>query len=194
MNRGGFITFLCGSAVIQLFRVMLVWVFALLPGAESHAQPEPLRGRSIILSWQDARTVEDTATGQVHDTTQTSNVKLYIGSTGRVFSDFFRQSGRGSNDVSGISDSGKQFLNWKFGEGSLVADQHFVSGARRVVISFDSGYKGCSIRVLHGKEVGSQSITYRNFNRAGQIFEVLSIKVTATSCAVRDGNVFAPPS
>jgi hypothetical protein len=184
------------SSVLRIARA--VWPFfaavcflAARAPTESRAQPAPLRGKSVILSWHDERTHKDIATGEIATSTQASEIRLYISTAGRIFSELDRKGGRGGSDTKlGISDADKQFLNWKFEGASLVADQSFLEGARRVIIDFDSRYANCSVKVLHGKAAGSSNIKYRNFSRPSQIFEILSIKVTSTSCALQDGNVF----
>ena len=80
-------------------------------------------------------------------------------------------------------------LNWRSEGTSLAADQRFVRGARRLIVTFDANYSTCSLRVLHGKEAGSSSIQYVTF-KSKEPVELLSINVTSASCTIATGNPF----
>jgi hypothetical protein len=90
------------------------------------------------------------------------------------------------------SSEGKSVLNWRFEGNSIVADQKFASGARRIAVSFDAAVSSCSVRVVHGKE-SSAAIRYRGLT-SGYPIQLMSIEVTSTSCSVRQGNIFNWPS
>jgi hypothetical protein len=170
-------------------------LFAIFAPMESNGQPAPLRGKSIVLSWQDARTQRDLATAQVSHKTQTNDIKLYVSTAGRIFSEFDRSMGRGrAPDVKlGIAGASNQILNWKFEGPSIVAYQHFTRGARRISINFSGEFTACSVTVLNGKESGSQTIVTHNLARPTQAWET-EMNVTATSCTIHDGNVFGTDS
>ena len=154
--------------------------------------PAALRGKSVALNWTDARTVRD-ATGRQKSLTQTSEMKLYLSDQGRVFSRFDRSTGqKDAKTVAQVSGAADNYLHWSFEGGSLVADQHFKRGARRVVIGFRDGFRGCSVNVLHGKEAGTEAIHYTGYNDNVD-YEIIAISVTASSCSVQPGNVFANP-
>jgi hypothetical protein len=172
---------------------MRAWLTALIfmaGGIEAHAEqiPTSLRGKSLVLSWSDSRTVRDMADHQ-KNVDQTSEMKLYLSDAGRVFSQFDRQAGHGSKTLTQVSGAPDNYLHWRFEGGALTADQQFTKGARRVSISFSEGFRNCSIKVLHGKQVGAQTIHYRDYNTDVE-YEILTIAVTSTSCSIQQGNVF----
>jgi hypothetical protein len=153
--------------------------------------PPQLVGKSVSLSWTDAR-VERRESGQELSISQTSNVKIYVSDKGRVFSKFNRsavwQGGRGqSREDLDISGSGGHTLNFHSEGNALVIDQISTGGARRLTVKFDKDFAACSIDVIHGKS--GQRTRHRNLENSAWL-ELVSIKVTATSCSVSNGNVF----
>jgi hypothetical protein len=139
-------------------RAAIVGLAAMFTLDESRAGqiPESLFGKSIVLGWSDVRTIKNTQSGRLFIQGQQSSVSLYISEKGRTFSSLRRElyvqghrsmDAATNNEVSGT----EKVLHWRFEGDSLVADQAFLRGARRVSISFDNGYHNCSIAVLHGK-------------------------------------------
>ncbi len=160
------------------------------PTAAAAAIPAGLRGHSLAVAWTDDRTIRDPS-GREKQLAQTSALTLYVSGAGRVFSRFDRSTGRSdTSSLLQVSGAPSDFLHWNWEGGSLVADQHFDRGARRVIISFGEGWSNCTLRVLHGKEVGSSSIVYSGY-RDGVKYQILSIAVTSTSCTIQPGNVFS---
>jgi hypothetical protein len=185
---------------MYFMRHIVIGFACLVPIAanESQAQQMPagLREKSIGLSWTDTRTIKDTS-GRVQSIAQSSTIDLYVSSLGRVFSSFQRStsgsSSRGSYHQASvskqISGTGDNFLHWRFENGTLVADQLFIRGARRITIIFGGRFDSCSVNVLHGKEAGTTPIYYRGTDSRIE-YEIIDIKVTSTSCSIRQGNVF----
>jgi hypothetical protein len=173
---------------------MVVVCGGLLAATQCRAEtmPAALRGESIILNWSDARTIRDDS-GRQKDRTQTSEIRLYVSDQGRVFSRLYRSTGpKDTKTISEVSGVGSNYLHWRFEGDSLVADQHFDRGARRVAVSFSDGFRACSITVLHGKEAGAEAIRYTGYDDNIQ-YEIVAIRVTAANCSMRQGNVFADP-
>jgi hypothetical protein len=145
-----------------------------------------LRGKHLNLAWSDNRTERVLATGQERPINQQSVVTVYVSSEGRFFSQFSRAAARRVVDRKEVS-GGRNMLNWRVEGATLVADQSFVKGARRLVVTLNGS--GCSLRVLHGKEAGSALIEYRTMT-GNQPVQVTAINVTSTSCSIADGNPF----
>jgi len=127
--------------------------------------------------------------GQERQVTQNSGLTLYMSEAGRVFSRFDRSTRHSADTQMQVSGQPDNFLQWNWEGGALVADQHFVRGARRVSLRFGGGGASCSLNVLHGKAIGSPNIVYSDFSNHTR-YEILSIAVTATSCSIRPGNAF----
>jgi hypothetical protein len=68
---------------------------------------------------------------------------------------------------------------------SIVLYRQFRSGARRIAIDVDGTV--CKATVVNGREGGKNIAQYSN---GYGMAEVLSLKVGAVSCSVREGNVF----
>ena len=175
----------------------MVSVAVLLVTGEIRAEqtiPAALTGKSIVLSWSDMRTLKNQPSGKIITIGQDSAASVYVSTARRVFSSLKRTSygsGHGPKEKTNNEISGAEhLLHWHFEDGSLVADQVFLRGARRVSIIFADDFRNCSVRVLHGKETGGEPIVFMGMNGDGP-WEVLDIKVTSTSCAVREGNILA---
>ena len=149
--------------------------------------PAGLRGKSVRISWTDDR-VERTESGRDIAMTQTTNVKLYVGATGRVFSHLDRSvSASQSRQDLDVSSAGRAVLNFHAEGDKLVGDQVASGGARRFVVTFGQDFGSCSVDVIHGAS-GKRT---RHLNLAKtQWMELVSIKLTSTSCAVTAGNAF----
>ena len=172
--------------------IAAVWLLFVSPISQSHAQsaPSSLRGKSIIASWQDSRTYRDIETGRTGTITQTTTVRLYVSSLGRIFSELMRSTGRDTKQDDQISNQGR--LKWTFQGRSLIADQQLGPGAtaaRHLAIDFDDKYAACSIKVVVGKDTGSPTFLYRSMT-THRMREMLYINVRSTNCSMQDGNVF----
>ncbi|MGO4711984.1 hypothetical protein [Bradyrhizobium sp. 2TAF24] len=148
-----------------------------------------LRGKHLVLSWSDNRVEKIIASGEEHPINQRSVVTVYVSAEGRFFSQFGRSAGRGIIDHKEVSGD-RNMLHWRNEGAALIADQTFVRGVRRLIVTFDAGYSSCTLRVLHGKEAGSSNITYLTMDRKVPV-EVATITVTSTSCSIATGNPFA---
>jgi hypothetical protein len=168
----------------------LVSLFLVLCSSAGIGQPAQLRGKSILMSWSDTREERNVSTGAVRSNIrQVNDIRIYVSTAGRVFSEFTRSSGRNSDvKLAGTAlESSRQILHWSFEGRSLVAYQHLTRGARRIAIDFDAGFATCSVSVVNGKEDGKPLLT-ENFQHTETKETV--INVTSTSCAIHDGNVF----
>ena len=154
--------------------------------------PAELRGKSIVLHWIDHRTIRlvEDPKAQPRNISQSSELRLYVSDQGRVFSALDRMAGRqrAVNTSQQVSGSGDNMLQWRQEGGALVADQKFVSGARRVQINFTGGFSGCTVTVLHGKD-GTATLRYRSYQDK-RMYDVTNINVVSSSCSIRNGNVF----
>jgi hypothetical protein len=174
--------------------LFLCATFASTP-AHSASAPAQLRGKTINLAWSDNRVEKVIASGRERSIAQSSTVKVYISTEGHFFTQFGRVATAGSHahanvsDLKEVSGSGST-LNWHVEGLNVTADQKFWRGARRLIVTFDSGFSSCSLRVLHGKEAGLASIQYMTFNSREPV-ELTSINVTSTNCSVATGNSFA---
>jgi len=157
--------------------------------AHAAGAPPPLKGKNLNLSWTDNRVEKIIASGVERPVTQSSLVTVYVSAEGRFFSKFGRTTGHGFVNANEVSGGDRNMLSWRSEGTSLAADQHFVRGARRLIVTFDANYTTCSLRVLHGKEAGSANIEYVTMGRKEPVV-LQSINVTAASCTIGTGNPF----
>jgi hypothetical protein len=162
--------------------------------AYSASAPAQLRGKTIDLNWSDNRVEKVIASGRERSVTQSSMVKVYIGTEGRFFTQFGRFANNGGRHTNSLDlkevSGGNSTLNWHVEGLNLTADQKLMRGARRLIVTFDSGFSSCSLRVLHGKEAGLAPIQYTTLNNKEPV-ELTSINVTSANCSVATGNSFA---
>lgn len=176
-----------GPRLAALAATVLLWQ---LSAAEAAGPPAQLRGKAVTLSWSDNRVERSIATGHERAVSQTSTVTVYVGTEGRFFSEFGRNAGHGTVNRKDVSGDGSAALSWHMEGGTLVADQRFTRGVRRLIVTIDGSASTCSLRVLHGKEAGSSVIEYKTMKQ-GEPVELTSINVTSTNCAISTGNPFA---
>jgi hypothetical protein len=124
-----------------------------------------------------------------------SVLQVYISSEGRTFSRLDRRDGGQSNSTdadpeggSSRAGQGASRLTTHFDNLQLAIDTPMRSGARRVQVTFDTGYAACRVDVRFGKE-GGQELYHRTMD--GQMCTIISTDVSRQSCEIRSGNAFA---
>jgi hypothetical protein len=178
----------------DISRLLVIAFPALLMAAETDAEQPPsiLRGKSLILSWTRAMTTRDVDghfVGKTWSSLTIFSLKLYVSLQGRIFSSF---EGRGEIPVSNqTSWAPKKGLQWGFVDGALVADQPLVRGVRRVAVSFSDQFRNCSVKVIYGR-IGTEPFITTPWPGGGG-HEIIDLKISSTSCAVQQGNIFGDP-
>ena len=171
--------------------------------------PSQLLGKSVGVTWNESR-VHSAPGGTGTKTVAVSQtLSVYVSTEGHLFSrreglanrvggETGRSKGRGRGpDVYGklenvggggqSSSGGARSL--RFQGQSLVFDAAFRSGARHVSVDFDGSYASCTAQVIHGRAPGSATTAYRTLS--GRNIVVHSMEVSAPTCRIVDGNVFA---
>ncbi|MBI3701167.1 MAG: hypothetical protein HY242_12075 [Afipia sp.] len=168
-----------------------IFLFTVIAASAHAAGALPqLRGKNLNLSWTDNRVEKILSTGVQRPVTQSSIVTVYVSAEGRFFSAFGRTVGHGFVNRKEVSGGDRNALNWRVEGTTLAADQRFMRGARRLIVTFDPGFGSCSLRVLHGKEAGSSTIQYMTMKSLEPV-ELQSINVTSASCTIGTGNPFS---
>lgn len=179
---------MCGLRC-QLIAIMFFAALGQFSAAHAAGAPAQLRGKNLNLSWSDNRVEKIVASGAERPVTQSSVVTVYVSAEGRFFSKFGRTVGQGFVNASEVSGGDRNMLNWRSEGAALAADQRFMRGARRLIVTFDPGYTSCTLRVLHGKEAGSANIEYVTMKTKEPVV-LQSINVTSTGCTIGTGNPF----
>jgi hypothetical protein len=161
-------------------------------GTPAVGGPEPLRNKTIVLSWQEYR-VQKADSGETKRSSTGSVMSIYVSSSGRLFTRLERRSGGGRSNTTGHgpegdeqqSGEGASQLNPSFDGQELNIVTPMKSGARDVKATFDSGFGHCSLRVIFGRDNGELPY-HRAMN--GQMYRILSTEVSGAQCSIRSGN------
>jgi len=169
-------------------RLFVMALAGLLLATEARAEPAPagLRGKSLVLNWSRSFTaLSGNALSQLVSVGRLLTAKIYVSPQGSISSSF--------QEINSFQDSAvrdaNDFLHWRFANRVLVADQVFVRGGRRIVVSFDDGFNTCALDVNYWTEGGAGPLIVRTRTN-GDVEETNNI-VSSTSCSVQQGNILA---
>jgi len=154
-----------------------------------------LRGNSITLSWTSAkriRGISGPGAGREYNAKDSLNLKVYVNLQGRVFSSFDAHGRRNREPTSfQHSESENTTLHWRFENGALVADQAFVRGTRRIIVSSNDGFKTCSLDLICGIQGGVAPLVVHGMGLDTTDYEIIDNEISAKSCSVQQGNAFS---
>ena len=180
----------------------------MLAYSDAVAAPAQLYEKSVVVSWSETREQTSSAemTNAVRSVTRNGEFSVYVSSAGRAFNRLtFSGYGMGGPGY-GTGGRGRRFLSGSSeqvgGEGSgsarslsfsgrtMTAISSMQGGARRILVTFDNGFSGCSAEVLTGKAGGVSKIANPSLITPGARVEIHTVKTSAASCKVQNGNVF----
>ncbi|HXW40689.1 MAG TPA: hypothetical protein VEK75_05770 [Xanthobacteraceae bacterium] len=154
-----------------------------------------LSGKSVVVSWSEERVQRLEGESQFSSVMRTGSFSAYISTQGRIFnrSTMTNPGARRGRGVTGSAERVGNEGNAKvsFQGNALVAVLLHEHGAMRILVTFDSGFTGCTAEVIRGKEAGANSMRANSLIRPGTRVEIQSVKTSGVTCSVRDGNVFA---
>jgi hypothetical protein len=178
---------------------LLVGIGALFPATgQAASAAAQLLGKSVAVSWTDTRDMS--FEGGPHVTrTYSSNLKVYISSAGRAFSEFtLAMQTPGGRSVSAVGQQGPGDTRSSRGNprsihfegGSLIVDQQLGDvGARRVTIKFGNNYTSCTASIITGKS-GGEPIHTRGMI-GGRSLTFYSIQPSTPQCSISEGPAFS---
>jgi hypothetical protein len=165
-----------------------------LPAAASDEAPTALYGKTVILAWSENRTTRKVDNGEIRQARVVSDFRVYVSSTGRLFSRFTRHDVRsGRSNGSSMSPEGdtqsegqgSSKLTTHFEGHQLVSENQMRTGARRIQAEFGNDFRSCTLRVIYGKESGAP-LYHRGMD--GRMGYILANEVLSPRCSVTDGN------
>jgi len=113
---------------------------------------------------------------------------IYVSSAGRVFARELRQYGQRADSLDRGPESGSSSGTFRFGGGKLVGTVQHQSGARQVVVSFDTGFGSCTANVSVGRDAGRPFVWTGldgvSYTATGPV------ETTSPTCSIRAGNAF----
>jgi len=160
--------------------------FLLLGVTSAEAAPTQLYNKTVVVTWSET-IVEKSEDGRVLNTPASRERFAYISSAGRVFVRATNRlpGGQGKYEIApGQSSSSLAFQ----GNNAMVGTSVFSGFARRLTVTFDASFSGCSASVVYGKSGGPTKWKSPDGSRT---FEMLSVSVGTISCSIRDGNALA---
>lgn len=180
---------------MRKFSVPIFLSFALLPAIAS-AAPQGLYGKSITISWNEARSQRDGQAGPFRQVTVPYVHTYYISSQGRVFVRSQAKGGSGASfgTVNSVGhDAPKGFAdarNIAFKSNGMTITTAFGGAGRHIDVTFDGGFAGCSAHVVTAKQSGAKTAVVRSISTGSNV-EFESVSAGAASCSIANGNAFA---
>jgi hypothetical protein len=167
-----------------------------LPMASSVAlaAPSQLYGKSVIVSWQEDRMQTTDRDAQPTSVTGSGQFSVYISEAGRPFSRVSmsvtnRRGHTRSGNRDAVQGEGSARSVGFHGNTMSASMPRGNAGAMQISVTFDSGFQGCSARVVTGKTGGAQSTKVTSMI-TGRQYDFYSVKTSGESCRVQNGNVF----
>lgn len=153
-----------------------------LLASAAEAAPKQLLNKSVIIAWADS-VYQKYPDGAAGTATITRQRIAYVSSAGRVF---VRSINADRNaTLNRELAPGEQQGSLAFQGNNLVGHAVFSGFARRVLVTFDSGYASCTATVTYGRSGGPA--TWKSFDQK-RTFEVQSVTASSPSCSIREGN------
>lgn len=165
--------------------IVLMAILSPLASVQAAAAPAQLHNKSVVIAWSESIQEKNEA-GQTINTSLSRERIAYVSSAGRVFVRA-TQSTRNAQKKSELAP-GAAPGTLAFQGNSLVGTAVFAGFARRITVTFDAGFSGCSASVVYGKAGGPRK--WKSLD-GKQTLEVQSISVSSASCSIRDGNLVA---
>ncbi len=174
--------------------IFVALAIALAP-ASVHAAPRELYGKNVVVNWTETRSQRNAGEAAFHPVSIPFTLTFYVGNEGHVFKRLFAvaATGRtsGSQDRVGKQPTGDISASASsFSGRTLTATSSFGGAARRIQITFDPNFTGCSAQVVTAKLSGAKFAAVRSIAN-GTTVEFESVSAGSASCAVGQGNPFA---
>lgn len=162
---------------------LLALLSVLMAEAEAGSAPQQLHGKSITLSWSESGVFrrDGSPVSNTYDLVRA----VYISQAGRAF---IRgtTSGRWGKMMKEHSPERTE-VPVDFAGNTVIMYQVNRGIARRIVITLNPAFSGCSAVVTVGKSGPGTKIEGPN----GVIYEVISMQPGAINCSIREGNALA---
>jgi hypothetical protein len=179
----------------RLFCCTMPAIIALsMASSSALAAPSQLYGKSVIVSWQEDRQQSTGMDAQTRSISASAQLSVYISEIGRPFSRVsmavtnMRGRTRSGNRDTVQGDGSARSFNFH-GNTMSASMPRGNAGAMQVLVTFDSGFQGCTARVVTGKAGGAQFTRVKSMVTGHEV-DVYSVKTSGESCRVQSGNVF----
>jgi hypothetical protein len=158
------------------------------------AAPAQLYGKSVIVRWTENRMQTTDRSATPVSKTGSGQLSVYVSDKGRAFSRVSMAVDRGrlgtsSGQRDAVQGEGSARSVSFHGNAMTVTSPRGNAGAMMISVTFDSGFSGCSARVVSGKS-GGASYTRVHSMITGGTYDMYSIQTSGESCSIQGGNVF----
>jgi hypothetical protein len=182
-------------AALHLTSAWLFIIFCSLPYCAAAQAPASLRGKSIVVHWNEARQQKTTTETSIRSVVAYGTYQVYLGETGKIFGrlGFGVPNRRGKvksgtdDKVSGETSARQPRFNGNSMNVTWVRGQ---GGATTIDVKFDSDLQSCAAHVITGKSPGAASIRAHSIVD-GSTADMYSVVASGETCSVQTGNVFA---
>jgi hypothetical protein len=169
----------------MMLRGAAVVFLAVLSGpVQAASAPEQLRGKSVVVSWQENRVQRRVGDAKFRSTSVRHRFQVQVGFDGRVST---RMTNTNAKGRTGSREGGSSWQH-DFGPQSLTVTMGGGGGgARQITVRFDRNFGSCSGNVIRGKEEGASSMMTTSMI-SGRRMEIRSALAVGVSCRVQAGS------
>jgi len=153
------------------------------------AAPAQLRGKAVVISWNEQRHERNPATKQEQHRNTPFSMTVYVSEKDQVFNRL-TSGNRGSSDQAAGSKDGTGFAPRAVsfsGTRMSVSNRYSSGGARQISASFDASFGSCTGSVIIGRGGGGPIVQKK---MGGGDVELLAATAGAVSCSISSGNPF----
>ena len=169
----------------------LIPLAALAAPAAASEPPRELYGKSVVVTWNEERVQRREDQREFRTVTIRGEYWVYLSSEGRLFNRVTMENPRGQKGGKDrVGNTERRFTEFD-GDKMTATQKAAAGGARQIVVTFTAGHAGCNAQVIRGVQEGRDSMVADSLIRPGTQVEIKSVKTSAVTCRVRDGNVFA---
>jgi hypothetical protein len=179
-----------GSFRMRIALAATVCVATMLPLAAAAAPPAGLKGKSVVVSWTEARVQREVGESAFRNVTAGHDLRVYVSGAGRVFSRLTNSTRLGSGKTEQVAGAGGATRVPTFSGQSMTLFQPFEAGGmRRIDVEFDPAFGGCRAKVVSARQQGAGTmIAYSPITKRRVEFQ--SVRPGSASCTLQSGNVF----
>ena len=176
---------ICGRFIsICVPRVSMAMLFLLPIAYSASSAPSQALNKSVRLSFTLSAPAKG-SDGSTINAVRNVQQKLYISSQGRIF----ERSDRQENRNTGSRERAPTESRFRLGGNQLVGTFEHVSGATRIIVTFDSDFRTCSANLVTGAESG-KSEQGKGLN--GIVYTATGKPTYSNvSCSITEGNAFS---
>jgi hypothetical protein len=154
----------------------------------AHASPQQLRGKVVVVRWQEAREQRMPGDNQFRPVSASGEVGVSINDAGRTSTrlSFTVQDPRANRARSG-GKSGLTGARVSFaGDTMTVGIPRGAGSAIHLSVKFDGSFSGCSARGVSGMTGGTSSSRMPSIVDGGGSADIRSVRISGESCSIQN--------